>query len=247
MLSVSFISDAQRWKLKRYEAIGGIGTINLFTDLGVSNSESFLYGFRFDFTRPSVYFAMRYKFSQTISGKFGIAYGNGHSQDITNIRNEGTNGFTSNTSVFEPAVTVEYYILKEQRRYKSAAVYNRRGMLNDYSTISLYAFGGLGGTFYKAHYDVIEPRVGDKLKSSGITLAFPFGIGLKYIYSDKIVFGYEIGPRLLLTDYLDGITFASSKYNDVYWLTTLSIAYKIKTSRNNLPAFLDKKFRRARR
>jgi hypothetical protein len=238
-------SYAQRWKLKRYEAIVGIGTLNMFTDLGVSNAESLL-GFRFDFTRPNVYFATRYKFSQDFSGKFGLAYGYGYSQDITNIRYEGSDGFKSNTHIIEPSVTAEYYIKKEERRYRSAAIYNRRGMLNHYSVWAIYMYGGLGGLYYKAVYDY-APRETDKTKDSGFTLIVPAGVGFKYIFSDKIVFGYEIGPRYVFSDYLDGIKPSASKSNDVYWLTTITVAFKIKTSRRNIPLFLDRGLRRARR
>ena len=242
---MGFNSYSQRWKLKRYEAIVGIGTLNLFTDLGVSNAESLL-GLRLDFTRPNVYFAARYKFSQDFSGKFGLAYGYGHSQDITNVRIEGTDGFQSNTHLIEPSVTAEYYLKKEQRRYRSAAIYNRRGMLNDYSTWAIYLYGGLGGLYYKAVYD-FTPRTTDKTKDSGFTLIIPAGVGFKYVYSDKIVFGYELGPRYVFSDYLDGYKPSSSKNNDVYWLTTITLAFKIKTSRRNLPLFLDRGWRRARR
>ncbi|MBN2614009.1 MAG: hypothetical protein JXB00_20800 [Bacteroidales bacterium] len=236
-------TDAQRWKLKRYEAIAGIGTLNMFTDLGVSNAESLL-GFRMDFTRPNIYAGVRYKFSHAFSGKFGLAYGYGYSDDVTNDR--GTDGFKSNTHIIEPSVTAEYYIKKEQRRYKSVAIYNRRGMLNDYSTFGIYAFGGIAGLYYNVVHD-INPRDYDVLKNSGFTLAIPIGLGFKYIYSDKIVFGYEIGPRYVFSDYLDGFTTEDSKHNDVYWLTTLTLAYKIKTSRRNIPLFLDSKYNRVRR
>jgi hypothetical protein len=244
-LMIGLNSYSQRWKLKRYEAVAGIGTLNLFTDLGVSNTESLL-GLRLDFTRPDVYFAVRYKFSQDFSGKFGVAYGYGHSKDITNYRIEGTDGFKSNTHLIEPAFTAEYYIKKEQRRYRSAAIYNRRGMLNDYSTFGIYLYGGLGGLYYKAIYD-FTPRVNDKTRESGFTLIIPAGIGFKYIYSDKIIFGYEIGPLYVFSDYLDGFKPPSSRHNDIYWLTTFSLAYKLKTSRRNLPLFLDSRWRKANR
>jgi hypothetical protein len=238
---------AQRWKLKRYDAFFGIGTINMFTDLGVSNTESLLFGFRPDFTRPSVYFGARYKFSQAFSGKFSMAYGYGHSHDITNLRYEGGSGFRTNTHIIEPSVTGEYYLIKEQRAYTSAAIYNRRGMLNDYSTIGVYLYGGLGGVYFKPLHD-INPRPSDIVKTnSGFTLALPVGLGLKYIYSDRIIIGYEIGPRYVFSDYLDGIKTASSKYNDIYWLTSIYLSYKIKTTRRNLPLFMDRKFKRALR
>ena len=50
ILTISLTGFSQRWKMKRYEAVVGIGTLNLFTDLGVSNAESLL-GLRLDFTR----------------------------------------------------------------------------------------------------------------------------------------------------------------------------------------------------
>ena len=236
---------SQRWKLKRYEAIIGVGTLNMFTDLGVSNAESLL-GLRIDFTRPDIYIAARYKFSQDLSVKVGLAYGYGHSHDITNVRIEGTEGFRSNTHMIEPSVTAEYYVKKEQRRYRSAAIYNRRGMLNDYSTWGIYFYGGLGGLYYDAVYD-FTPRTNDKTKENGFTLIIPGGIGVKYIFSDKIVFGYEIGPRYVFSDYLDGFKPPSSKSNDVYWLTTFTLAYKIRTTRRNLPYFLDRQYRWANR
>lgn len=245
ILTISLTGFSQRWKMKRYEAVVGIGTLNLFTDLGVSNAESLL-GLRLDFTRPDLIFGVRYKFSQDFSGKFTLAYGYGHSQDITNVRIEGTDGFRSNTHMIEPAVTAEYYIKKEQRRYRSAAIYNRRGMLNDYSTFGIYLFGGIGGLYYRAVYD-FTPRTNDLSKQSGFTLVIPAGIGFKYIYSDKIVFGYEIGPRYAFSDFLDGYQPPSSKHNDVYWLTTFNLAYKIKTSRRNIPLFLDRRWKRAKR
>lgn len=238
---------SQRWKFKRYEALVGMGTINMFTDLGVSNTESLL-GLRMDFTRPTIYLGTRYKFSHAFSGKFGLAYGYGHSKDITNERIPGTDGFKSNTHLIEPAVTAEYYIKKEQRRYRSVAIYNRRGMLNDYSTFGIYVYGGLAGVYFKSNYDFL-PRfeMGDQVKESGFTLAIPFGLGFKYIYSDKIVFGYEIGPRYVFSDYLDGFKPRASRNNDVYWLTSIHIAYKLKTSRRNIPLFLDKKYNKATR
>ncbi|MFO7655623.1 MAG: DUF6089 family protein [Bacteroidales bacterium] len=244
-LMVVGTTDAQRWKLKRYEAIAGIGTLNMFTDLGASNAESLL-GFRMDFTRPNLYAGVRYKFSHALSGKFGLAYGYGHSKDITNERIPGTDGFSSNTHLIEPAVTAEYYLKKEQRRYRSVAIYNRRGMLNDYSTFGIYVYGGLSGVYYNSVYD-FTPRPGDEIKKSGFALAIPAGLGFKYIYSDKIVFGYEIGPRYVFSDFLDGFKPPASKSNDVYWLTTISLAYKLKTSRRNIPLFLDRRYNRVRR
>jgi hypothetical protein len=245
LISITLPDFAQRWKLKRYEAIFGLGAINLLTDLGVSSAESILYGFRVDFSRPNLYGGVRYKFSQTVSGKFSLVSGIGHSHDITNTRVEGTEGFKSNTFLVEPSITAEYYFKKEEKRYRSAAVFNRRGMVNNYSLLSAYFYGGLGGVYFNSSFD-FEPRPQDEIKKSGLTLVIPVGIGAKYVISDKWIFGYEIGPRLVFSDFLEGYTTNTSKHNDAYWVTSFYLAYKLKTSRRNLPLFLDRQWRRAR-
>lgn len=241
---ILFSSYSQRWKLKRYDVFIGVGTINLTTDLGVSNSESTLHGFRMDFTRPCLYLGARYKFSQSFSGKFSFAYGYGHSKDISNVRWTGTDGFVSNTHIVEPSVIGEYYLIKEQKKTSSVAMYNRRGMINDFSSFGVYVSGGLSGVIFKVNHEII-PRATDKVKNSGVALALPLGLGLKYVYSDRVIIGYEVGPRFVFSDFLDGIKPAASKSNDMYWFSSIHLAYKLKTTRKNIPQFLDKGFRRA--
>ena len=119
-------------------------------------------------------------------------------------------------------------------------MFNRRGMLNNYSTISAYVFGGIGLTKYWTTLER-EPRLTDTYDDRNKFIpSFPLGVGLKYIISDKWMIGYEIGGRYTLSDYLDGFKPRASKHNDIYWISALNINYRIKTSRRGLPLFLDR-------
>ncbi len=55
---------AQQWKLKRIEAIMGIGTTNVYSDLGGAPNATellFIKDITFRSTRPSVYAGLRYR------------------------------------------------------------------------------------------------------------------------------------------------------------------------------------------
>ncbi len=232
---------SQRWKLRRYEGVLGIGTSNVFSDLGgtVDASMFVIQDIKFRDTRPSIYTALRYKINQTFSTKFALIYGYGKTEDFDGSRNEGR-GFRSSTHIIETSAHLEYYFIKEEKKYRTAAMFNRRGMLNNYSTINAYIFGGFGLTKYWPKLE-IEPRASDIYDlNSKFTVSLPAGLGLKYVVSDKWIVGYEIGGRLTFTDFLDGFKPAASKHNDVYWLSTFNINYRIKTSRRGLPLFLDR-------
>jgi len=241
ILYISSSCFSQRWKLRRYEGVLGIGTTNIFSDLGgtVDASMFFIQDIKFRDTRPSVYSALRYKINQTFSAKLAFIYGFGKTEDFEGSRNEGR-GFVSTTHLIETSAHFEYYFIKEEKRYRTAAMFNRRGMLNNYSTINAYLFGGLGLTKYWPTLE-IEPRPSDTYDlQSKFIVSFPAGIGLKYILSDKWIIGYEIGGRLTFCDYLDGFKPSASKHNDVYWMSTFNLNYRIKTSRRGLPLFLDR-------
>jgi OOP family OmpA-OmpF porin len=232
---------SQRWKLKRYEAVVGIGTTNLFTDLGgkIDASLLFIEDITFRDTRPSIYTAARFKINPQYSAKLAIIYGYGKTEDFEGSRNEHRQ-FLSKTHLVEISGNFEYYFIQETRRWRSAAMYNRRGMLNNYSTISAYVFGGIGLAKYWNDLQ-IEPRATDIYDDKNkIIPSFPLGLGLKYVISDKWMIGYEIGGRYTFCDYIDGVKTPDSKHNDIYWISALNLNYRIKTSRRGLPLFLDR-------
>jgi OmpA-OmpF porin, OOP family len=240
---------AQQWKLKRIEAIMGIGTTNVYSDLGGAPNATdllFIKDITFRSTRPSVYAGLRYRVDPKSTIKTAMIYGYSKTSDYEGSRNEDR-GFTSVTQLVEITANYEYYFLPENRRLRSAAMFNRRGMINNYSSFGAYAFAGLGGTFFWPKLTVEEERPGDQYKDNmGITLAIPIGLGIKYIISDKWMLGYEIGYRQTITDFLDGFKSPTSNRPDIYWISTLNLSYRIPTSRRGLPIFMDKQWRRAR-
>ena len=248
-LCISSTIYSQRWKLKRYEAVIGIGTTNIFSDLGgrIDASMFFIEDITFRDTRPSIYAGARYKINQKFSTKLALIYGYGKTEDFEGSRNEGRQ-FLAKTHLIEVSGHFEYYLIQETKRYRSAAMYNRRGMLNNYSTISAYIFGGIGLTKYWTTLER-EPRPTDTYDDRNKFIpAFPLGVGLKYIISDKWTIGYEIGGRYTFCDYIDGFKPSASKHNDIYWISTFNLNYRIKTSRRGLPLFLDRyRVRRRRR
>jgi hypothetical protein len=232
----------------RYEGTLGIGSTNVYGDLGgAPNAESLLFirDITFRGTRPSIYGAIRYKIDPKTALKVNLIYGYSKTKDFTGSRNE-TREFVSTSNLIEFSAQYEFYFLQEDRRLKSTAMFNRRGMINNYSTLGAYVFAGLGATTFWSILD-IEQRESDKYKTGpSVTLSLPIGIGLKYILSDQWLLGWELGYRHTLSDFLDGIQTSSSHNTDVYWISSLNLSYRMPTSRRNIPEFLDRKWRRAR-
>lgn len=241
--------SAQQWKLKRIEAILGVGTTNVYSDLGgAPNATSLLFikDITFRTTRPSIYGGLRYRIDPRTSVKTSLAYGYSKTEDYEGSRNE-LRGFSSLTQLVEFSGQFEYYLLPEFHVARSAAMFNRRGMINDYSSLGIYVFAGLGATMYWPDLTVDEPREGEEYKDGlNFTGAIPVGAGFKIIISDKWMVGYEIGYRQSFTDFMDGFKLPWSKRWDGYWISTINLIYRIPTSRRGLPIFLDPTWRRAK-
>ncbi len=246
-LTITFPVSSQPWKFLRYEAAFGFGTTNVYSDLGgAPNAKSLLFiqDIEFRSMRPSFYVAVRYKLDPRTSVKLNFIYGYSHTQDFVGSRNE-RRGFKSKIDLFETSGQYEFYFLQEERRLNSSAMFNRRGMINNYSVLGAYVFAGVGATIFWPKLEFEQPRIGDKYKSgTRLTMSLPIGIGVKYILSDQWLIGWELGYRHTLTDYLDGFVPPSSKNMDVYWISTLNLSYRIPTSRRGIPMFIDKKWRR---
>jgi OmpA-OmpF porin, OOP family len=249
LILLLFPLSAQHWKLKRIETVFGIGTTNVYSDLGGAPNASsvlFLKDISFRSTRPSIVGSIRYRVDAKNSVKVSMIYGFSKTEDYSGSRNE-IRGFSSVTQLFEFSGNYEYYFFPEQRRLRSAAVFNRHGMINDYASWGAYVFIGLGGTLFWPELDQEQKRATDTYKNGmGMTAVIPIGIGFKYIISDKWIFGYEIGYRQSFSDYLDGIKTSSSKNPDVYWISSFNLSYRIPTSRRGLPLFMDKEWKKAR-
>jgi len=238
LISVSLSVDAQRWKLRRYEISLGLAATNFYSDVGKSVSDQNLLNsfstIQLVTTRPSISAGFRYKLAGDMAARFNLAYGFLHGMDGGNLE---TREYVMTTTIFEPSLLFEYYLLSEGRSFSSAALFNHRGMINNYSKLYLYLFGGAGGGIYNAKAKEgidIDPRFEP---GAGFIPVFPVGAGMKFSIDSKWSFGFEFGRRFTISDKLDGITTKTSKSNDIYDFAVFKAIYKVRTDRRGRPIF----------
>lgn len=248
MLLVAFSTNSygQRWKLVRYQVGIGFGTTQLFGDIGGTASKENLYGLKdikFDETSLAVGGYARYKINTLFSVKANLNYGRGKGTDL-NSRNDRGRSYKAN--FFEFSGQYEYYFLSEEPRRRSAAMFNKNGMINNYSSISAYAFIGVGVTYSILQHEkgTYAPAI-DDYKSTNIAPVIPFGVGAKYVIDEQWFIGAEFGYRYALSDYVEGYKQTqSSEFNDIYYFFMFTANYRLKTTRRNIPLFMDRKFRK---
>jgi len=229
------LTDAQLWRLRRWEAGFGIGPSFSFPDVGgYTSGENFL-GFKdlsYRQTRFDINGSLKYRLSRTFNTRLSLTYIMLHSTDDRGS-NEGRE-FESTTNMFEPALIFEYYFIKN--RYESSYLFLKgKSLWALLSSLDFYAFAGIGGAAYSVNgNNALEER---DLTNSGFTAVIPGGIGATLIYTPNINFGIELGGRYAFSDYIDGYTSQYSKHNDVYYLLNFTVTYKLKTSPKGLPSF----------
>jgi hypothetical protein len=236
LISISASSYAQKWKMKRYEATFGIGTSHFYGDIGGTEDANNAAGFKdiqFQYTRPSFSVGARYKVAADMAVKMNLIYGfvAGNDKDS---RNDGRKySFTS--TIFEPSFQFEYYLLSENKSYGSSALFSRRGMINNYSKIYIYLFGGIGGVISNPKLKDGEGNIITTDNFSKFGIALPLGAGLKFTIDSRWSVGFELGRRFTTTDYIDGYTSKYSEHKDIYDFGMFSAIYKIKSDRRGLP------------
>jgi hypothetical protein len=237
---------AQKWKLTRYEAMAGVGTANYFGSIGGSSSTHNWFGLKdIDIlgTRPSFYGAIRYKIQRDQAIKFNLLFGwlSGSDKGSKNAtRGVDKKGYSFNSYISEQSFQYEYSFLTEDVRKTSYALFNRRGMMNNYSKLNGYLFVGAGGVLFKPVFSG-SPTKYDYIKTSpGYTAVIPAGIGFKMIYNNYYALGIELGGRYTFSKYLDGQSSKFSKANDIYYFGNITIIYRIRTSRKGYPIFFSR-------
>ncbi len=115
----------------------------------------------------------------------------------------------------EAAVSLEYHFLN----FRSEGSRNRS---------SPYLFAGAGLFSFSGH----DEKVTDY---SNIQPVIPFGLGIKYILTPRLIFGAEFGARKTFTDYLDNVAerqldvknynYGNDHHNDWYYFTGFTISY----------------------
>jgi len=245
---VSFNGYSQRWKRFRYEAHIGAGVSNFFGDIGGSADKNNLWGLKdigISNAGTAFYLGARYKLKQNMALKFNLFYARvgGNDKGSKNAERE----FSFKTSIFEPSLQYEYYLLCDELRYLSPShLYNRKGMINNYAQIGVYVFAGVGGILYypKIFYGGRPPDPAYEYVSgySKFTLGIPFGIGIKKSIEQYWSIGFEFGRRIVFSDYLDGISTSYSKHKDLYYFGVLHLIYKLETDRKGVP-YLFRKYK----
>ena len=235
-------TNAQKWKLRRYEAAFGAGFGMYFGDIGGASSADNMLGLKdisIKSTRPSLYMGVRYKIRQNVAVKMNLSYIRLSGSDEGSLNSE--RGFQFGTNVFEPSVQAEYSIISEEQRARSSALFNKRGMINNYSQINLYLYAGIGAAkHWPKPNEAMMASVNYDPDHSTFGIVFPVGIGLKYILNSSWSLGAEFGVRWTTTDLLDAYTSPYSKANDLYYFGVINVIYRIRTSRTGAPILFKK-------
>ncbi len=236
-LSIVSLTDAQIWKLKRYEAILGAGPSFFFGDIGGYSQSKNILGFR-DLTVKQIRFDInanfKYRVTQEFSLRFSLATGLLNATD-TRGSNE-LRDFQASTFIFEQAMIGEYYFIKNKAENSYLFSKGRKtGFFSFLRSLDFYAFAGIGGLDYSVKGNNRLENKG--LSTTGFTPIIPFGVGSTLIYSPNINYGVELTSRYSFSDNLDGYTSQYSRSNDVYYFLNFTITYKLKTGAKGLPSF----------
>jgi hypothetical protein len=235
---IVLFSDAQIWKLKRYEAVVGFGPSFFFGDVGGYSQGENILGFK-DLTFKQIRFDfnvnLKYRITQNLNVRLSITSGVFHATDVRGS-NEGR-GFESSTLIIEPALIGEYYFIKNKAENSYLFTKGKNtGFIGMLKSLDFYAFTGIGGLGYSV-------KGNDKLENFGIdpegfTAVIPVGIGTTLIYSPNFNFGIEFAGRYSFSDNLDGYSnIQYSRSNDVYYFLNFTITYKLKTGAKGWPSF----------
>ncbi len=223
---------SQKWKIGRYELIGGIGTSSYFGDIGGSKSDDATWVSDLDImsTRPNINVGLRYRIDEWGTVRGNLTYGMLKGFD-EGSKNEAR-GYSFSTNLFELTGYFEYWFIKEKQMVQYSTMNLRDGLRKFNASISAYVFVGIGAAYFnpvpKEKFIGSSDFVGDK--NFGIVL--PVGIGVKYPLSSRNFIGFEFAGRLTSTDYIDGLDRKGSEHNDVYYFTSLYLTHKIKPKMN---------------
>jgi hypothetical protein len=224
------------WKLRRYELYGAIGTTQFFGDIGGFTPGDNGAGFKdiiISQTRFSASTGLRYRIIENVAVKGGVSFGLIHASDAkgSNVNRD----MEATTALFEPAITGEYYFLKNKAESSYRFSKGQPIFSSILANIDGYIYAGVAPIIYS-----VTPN--EKLESviqkeSGVAASFPLGVGFNYLISPNMLVGIDVGVRYTTTDYLDGYSSQYSNSNDVYYFMTFVFTHKLKTSEKGLPSF----------
>lgn len=245
LLIFNELSFGQKWKLRRYEIGGGIGVSQLFGDIGGTADEKNLFGLK-DINLAETRFGInsigRYKIHPKHSVKVPFHFGYAKGSDEGSKNNRGR---SYTTFLFELSGQYEYYLVQEEKTYRSSGMYNKRGMLNNYSHYAFYGFAGLGAVYTISSHKYPYTLVTDIYKGGGnYGIVIPFGVGAKFIIDSRYSLNAEMGYRYTFSDFIEGYRNVNSRHKDVYYFLDITLSYRLKTTTRNIPAIFDKRYKK---
>ena len=229
-------ASGQRWKLRRYEAEIYLAGVAFHGDIGLANRPL---ANMFNGIRPSVGITPRFFIRKNLAVSLDlgyIVYGGADEEGETHGR-----VYTFNSHAFQHFARLEFYLVGESAGRGATAIYNRRGMINNFNKLNLYLFAGGGGILSKS--TVKDEEGNEPLANPGYSnemhygAGFPVGGGFKMSLDPRWSMGLELGYQFTTTDWLDGYSPTFSNYNDSYYLLTLKAIYRIQNDRNGRPIF----------
>ena len=230
-------SDAQLWKMRKWEASAGLGTSHFFGDIGGFSITENILGIRditYLQTRFSYNGSIKYRITREINARISLTGGILRATDIRGS-NEGRD-FDAEISIFEPALIGEYYFIKNESENSYRFLIGKHKAMDDLlASVDCYAFTGIGGLSFSVKGN--DALVAKGMETGGFSAVIPVGLGATLIYSPNLNFGIELGARYAFTDYLDGYTSQYSRANDVYYLFNFTVTYKMKTGKSGFPIF----------
>lgn len=158
-----------------------------------------------------------YQFNDFIEARLGFNYARLSGSDA-NANDELLNArnLSFYTNVFEFSLRGEWNIMGFQP-------------YNFSRPFSPFLFGGIAGFKFDPHTEYLGQKVAlQPLGTEGqgmsdrpgkyklFDLAFPFGVGAKYLLSENWTLGIEVGARYTLTDYVDDVSGTYVNYEDLF-------------------------------
>ncbi len=236
LLSVP-VSQAQLWKMRRWEAMAGFGPSFFFGDIGGYSRSKNILGLKdltFLQTRFDINGNLKFRITRDINARVSMTYGLLHATDERGS-NEGRL-YESAISIFEPAVMGEYYFIKNLAENSYLFIRGKQNFIKEVlASLDFYAFTGIGGLSYSVKGN--DALISHGMETGGFTAIVPVGVGATLIFSPNLNFGLEVSGRYAFSDYLDGFTSQYSKANDVYYFFNATVTYKLKTGPRGLPSF----------
>jgi hypothetical protein len=219
LLLLPQLAEAQTWRGMRHEVYAGVGASNFLGDLGGARGVGShnIKDIRMSATRPTIQLGYKFMLFPSLSLKGQYTWGilSGDDAKTKNpIRNNRNLSFRS--FVNEISVMGQYFPGEERihPRYKIRGV-------NGNKTFSVmpYFFVGVGVSFfnpkalYNGQWTALHPLHTEGQGMAGrpdiykrVTVAFPFGAGLKYLITKQWAVSFELSLRYTLSDYIDDVS-----------------------------------------